>query len=461
MVVSVLVLVLGCVAPEASVEPSSARDSAPQPATPDSGRAPPPAVPLPLDAVDLDPADDVVHVELVADEATFTIGDLQVQGYAYNGQVPGPTIRARRGDTIVVELVNQLDVDTTIHWHGLHVPWAMDGVTWMSAPVAPGERFTYTFELDQAGTYWYHPHFDTQHQVDAGLYGAFVVLDPDDPPVDRDLVFVFDSWLEADDPHAHHGIDGADLEWTANGAAGGALALAAGEVVRARLLNASNTGYLDLRWDDIRHVGSDQGLRSALGTPDRLLLAPGDRADVEWLVGAEFSVLNHPYSLAGGVALGGPELVLSIASDGGPAPDGAAWPFDGAPPSPDPGHADIVYVLQGDPLEDAWFINGEQFPEVTIAEVDLDEDIVIEVRNLSASEHPFHLHGHAFEVLSRDEVPVTEREVEDNINVPIQGSLRLAVRADNPGDWMTHCHVLPHADGGMMTVLRVGEPSEP
>ena len=102
-------------------------------------------------------------------------------------------------------------------------------------------------------------------------------------------------------------------------------------------------------------------------------------------------------------------------------------------------------------------INGEVFPEVTIPEVGRAETAVIEVRNLSAAEHPFHLHGQSFEVLSIDGVPPNHRWVEDTLNVGIRQTLRLQVTNPTSGDWMAHCHILGHAEQGMMTLLRVGE----
>ena len=112
-------------------------------------------------------------------------------------------------------------------------------------------------------------------------------------------------------------------------------------------------------------------------------------------------------------------------------------------------------VLSGSARTGAWFISGERFPDVTVEELALGADVVVEVRNLSASEHPFHLHGHDFEVLSVDGIPPELRLVEDTINVRVHQRVRLRLLADNPGDWMAHCHILPHADEGMMTVLRV------
>ncbi|MFO0745666.1 MAG: multicopper oxidase domain-containing protein [Myxococcota bacterium] len=144
----------------------------------DDAREPPhePAV-----ARDQDPADDVVHVALRAAPADVVIAGERVQALAFNGQVPGPTLRAEVGDTLVVDIDDAMDLPTTVHWHGVHVPWAMDGVTWQSAPIAPGARFTARFVLDRPGTYWYHPHFDSAREVDRGLYGALIVTSPDEP----------------------------------------------------------------------------------------------------------------------------------------------------------------------------------------------------------------------------------------------------------------------------------------
>ncbi|MDQ2683758.1 MAG: multicopper oxidase domain-containing protein, partial [Chloroflexota bacterium] len=102
--------------------------------------------------------------------------DVTVRVWGYNGQVPGPEIRVREGDLVRIELINELPVPTTIHWHGLFVPNAMDGVAGLNqAPVAPGESFTYEFVAKPTGTRWYHSHTDPAVQVPMGLYGAFIV----------------------------------------------------------------------------------------------------------------------------------------------------------------------------------------------------------------------------------------------------------------------------------------------
>ena len=136
-----------------------------------------------------------------------------------------------------------------------------------------------------------------------------------------------------------------------------------------------------------------------------------------------------------------------------PKPGVDVWPFFGSNTS---NYTEVVFDdgLDGQ-YAGVWLMNGEVFPNVEIGEVDFGDEVIIEVRNLSPAEHPYHLHGIAFEVLSVDGEAPAARRIEDTINVGIYGTVRLRLVADNPGDWMSHCHILPHADGGMMTVLRV------
>lgn len=447
----------------------------------------------PAEAEDLDAADDVLHVSLTA--AAYTAAAAKgaghedeeatgetVSGYAYNGKVPGPTLRAKVGDTVVVDLYNGLDEATTIHWHGLSVPAEMDGVTWLADPVEPGETFTYTFTVDRPGTYWYHPHLDVSAQISAGLYGAFVVEDPAEPAADEELVLVWqattggaathddgedsvhgeDTGVEAaakaggDEGHdhaSHEVTDPADLLWTANGVAAPTFSPPAGARVRVRMVNAAPNAYLDLRWPGMRQIASDQGLLPALAEPEDLLLAPGDRVEVEWL-GDAFAVEGLLHA-ATGHALGHGGTLLNVAPAGDdPAGAPLDWPFSGEAPSADPGTTAIVYTFTGG-ADGTWLINGEAWPEVTIETLPAGAEAVIEVRNLSPSEHPFHVHGQRFEVLAVDGVPVTTRAVEDTINVGVLSRVRLRMVPENPGDWMVHCHLVAHEENGMMTVLRV------
>jgi FtsP/CotA-like multicopper oxidase with cupredoxin domain len=115
-----------------------------------------------------------------------------VPGYGFNGQVPGPTIEADVGDTLVVELTNALPEPTSIHWHGLRVPAEMDGTQLVQQPIQPGKTFQYRFMLPDAGTFWYHPHVNETVQLEKGLYGTLIVRGHDEPHLDGERVLVLD-----------------------------------------------------------------------------------------------------------------------------------------------------------------------------------------------------------------------------------------------------------------------------
>ncbi len=403
-------------------------------------------------------------------EAGYRTGDGggDPRGYAYNGQVPGPTIRARVGEVLAVGLQNGLDDPTTLHWHGVEAPEAMDGVIWLREPVAAGGRFAYEVPLNRAGTFWYHPHVDVLGQVDRGLYGALIVeAGPEAPEtgaVDREVVLIADIAGEEAVAEAHGLPEPEAQRWTVNGQEEPVLEAAAGDRLRLRVLNAAVSGYLRLERADggpLQQVGGGQGLRAAQEVTG-VLLAPGERAELEWAVGAgEVDLVAAPWVAAGGAARGEPERLLTvrgIGTDTGATEVTESGSRLGQAPeavSADPGWTDLVYVFSGSGQD--WRINGEVYPDVTVARVPLGAPQIIEIRNLSSSAHPFHLHGNAFEVLSVDGVAPPGRRVEDTVDLPIRSVARLLLTPGNPGDWMLHCHLLDHENDGMMTVLGVGE----
>lgn len=454
---------------------------------------------FPADAVDLNPDPDIVEIALRPQRHLYQVGYRTVQGYGFNGQVPGPTIRMQKGQLLRVRYENGIDAPSTVHWHGVDAPFEMDGVTWKGKPIMPGESFVYEFRVQQSGTFWYHPHFDTQRQVDLGLYGALVVSDPAEPRADYDLVMFFDVWNEIegshisperpsgggggdsgdhgghgqghfagstpwqDDGHGDHGEGPGPgqtpgkVVWSVNNQIQPKLVLPEGKSVRARMINVSNMGYLKLYGLPGQRIASDQGLLAAPMSPEGLLLTPGDRADIGGIEGV-VEVKNRQYSMFGpGVDVLPESLrypVFSIeAGRPGSAP-ALAYPFSYQKPSEDPLVTDVLYTFQGDPRTGSWSINGERFPNITVKSIPLGKRSHIELRNISGSEHPFHMHGHPFEVLSVDGVAPLFRRIEDTWNVKNLQRVRIAVDAYNPGDWMTHCHILSHAEEGMMTVLR-------
>ena len=134
---------------------------------------------------------------LTAAPATLPLLDGQpLAVWAYNDQVPGPVLRVRLGETVRATLTNRLPQPTTIHWHGVRVPNAMDGVPGVTqSPVQPGETFVYEFTPKDAGTFWFHPHLHSSEQIERGLFGVLIVEDATPLPYARDVVWVLDDWL--------------------------------------------------------------------------------------------------------------------------------------------------------------------------------------------------------------------------------------------------------------------------
>ena len=405
------------------------------------------------EVVDTNPDPNIVEISLQAARKEHRIVDAEHEyifdGYAYNDSLPGPLIRIEKGMQLIVNFENQLDMGTTIHWHGLKTSEAMDGVPWMVGPIASGSSFVYAHEDMPSGLFWYHPHFDTEHQVDLGLYGMLLVTDPQQPPVDTEIALMLDDWPVAQE-HEQHSAFYQEGIWTVNGVVEPDIAISGSTLLH--MVNASNHHYLDLSVDGGRWVQNDQGMLSA--PQERMVLAPGDRGSllVERDVG-RIAVWKHPFSAHGGMAWGDPTPIFWLDNDS--VADPVSWPFSQDAPSHDSGQTDLVYVFHGDPYTDTWLINGEVFPDITIQSLSLGQHAIIELRNVSAVHHPFHLHGLTFEVLSIDGVAPSTRQIEDTIDMGIYQTTRILVHADNPGDWMLHCHILPHGDEGMMTVLRV------
>ena len=346
------------------------------------------------DALDIDDDPAILHIELRAGMKRHEIVDWQrgetivVDGYAYNDMLPGPTIRSNIGDRVIVDFQNDLDDPTTIHWHGLQVPENMDGVNWNQAPIMPGESYRYEFVVETAGTFWYHPHFDTEHQANYGLYGAFIVEDPSDPDK-TGIPIILDDWsfpYEEDSITEEHFkrkyLDGV---WTVNGVVNPKIELS--DTQRLRIINASNAGYMDLAMEGAEWIGSDQGLRAQITGLEELLLVPGDRVDIQTIGGV---LSAHPYSHLGGERFG-EALPLMTVEFPDTTPSFPNWNLSGETPTPDPGRTDGFYSFQGSPRTGHWLINGEQFPNITIQEFDFGTTQILELRNVSATEHPFHL----------------------------------------------------------------------
>lgn len=407
-----------------------------------------------------------VVVELEAREHAWEIRPGHtVAGYAYNAQVPGPVIHAVQGVPLEVRFTNSLPEPTLIHWHGLRVPPAMDGTEAVQRPIAPGETFVYRFTPPDAGTFWYHPHFNETEQLEKGLYGALIVHGADEPVLDGERVLVVDD-LKLDRGGAlakfgglvqrHDGREGNVR--LVNGAAEPELAMAAGQVERWRIVNASSARYvrLSIGGKPFRILGSDGGLLEAPVEVTEVLLPPADR--VELAVGpfAEGEVLAIEALAYFRFTMRprGRERFATLRV-------GAAKPSIARIPER---LRVIEPLVTGEvaPTRTVRFgfgltlrngldfrVNGETHHNDAPARV--GELQVWDVVNETRMDHPFHLHGFFFQVLAVNGEAPAYRSWEDVVNLPPKGTVRIAwVPDDRPGAWMYHCHILEHHAAGMM-----------
>src|SRR6187455_3062626 len=243
---------------------------------------------------DRNPEPRVLEIDLTARVADVDIAPkLRVTAWTYDGRLPGPLIRAKVGDRLIVHFTNNLPEPSTIHWHGVRVPIEMDGVPGISQPeVKPGGSFVYDFVVRDAGLFWYHPHHMSAAQVGFGLYGALLVEDPNDgvgvadqvTMVLSDIGFDKNGTLDAADSGGSAGdVFGREGDHVLlNGRKAPVLRARSGAPQRWRIVNTARSRFflLDLQGQKFTVIGSDGGLQERPTTSEILLITPGERVDV-------------------------------------------------------------------------------------------------------------------------------------------------------------------------------------
>jgi FtsP/CotA-like multicopper oxidase with cupredoxin domain len=436
-------------------------------------------------AVDINPDPKIVEINLTARVARVDIAAGQaVEAWTYDGGLPGPLIRLRVGDRLIVHFTNALPEPTTVHWHGLRVPLRMDGVPGISQPpVETGESFTYDFVVPDAGLFWYHPHVMSAAQVGFGLYGALLVDDPgEDVGVADEVVMVLSDMAlnergALESPEAGGSIanvfgrEGPHV--LLNGRERSSVLVRSGAPQRWRIVNAAKSRYfnLDLGGLIFRQIGGDGGLQEYATEHDSLLLAPGERADVivtPRLDAGESIVLRSVLVDRGTFTLEGRfpyDELLTLTGANVP-------PYAGPPPPAvrrtiEPlalaGATPIALELALDQPPDAapeYSFRGPQYSSHHKAlRARVGETQLWDVTNSTKWSHPLHLHGFFFQVLDERGAAVRPLAWKDTVDIPFEKTVRLAVRFDDregvTGDWMLHCHILDHAEIGLMGVVRV------
>jgi FtsP/CotA-like multicopper oxidase with cupredoxin domain len=423
----------------------------------------------------------VVEVDLVAKLAEVEVAPgKRVHAWTYNGGLPGPLIKARVGDRVIVHFKNELAEPTTVHWHGVRVPIEMDGVPDISQPPVPqGGTFTYDFVVRDAGLYWYHPHVMSAAQVGYGLYGPLLVEDPDDGVgvedvltlVLSDIGFNAKGQLEPGDSGGSAGmVFGREGDYVlANGRHRPVLKARSGAPQRWRIVNAAKSRffYLDLDGQEFTVIGVDGGLQERPVKTDILLVTAGERVDVivtpKGKAGTPLPLRAMLYNRGyGSVEYRSVEEVLTIEFT-------AEAPITAAPvmkpramdvPTAD-GATPVEMVLTLPPMQNnksEFRINGVPFWKAKPFLSKLGEKQIWTVKNDSDWDHPFHLHGFFFHVLDENNQPVRPLALKDTVNVPMKTTVKLLVHFDErPGEWMIHCHILDHAEGGLMGTVLVGD----
>jgi FtsP/CotA-like multicopper oxidase with cupredoxin domain len=441
--------------------------------------------------------------------ATYTAGPMrwsilgeEVATWGYESQLPGPLLRATAGDLVEVTLVNQLSAATSVHWHGLAIVNAMDGVPAVTQPdIEPGSQFTYLFTVPDAGTYWFHPHHGLQ--LERGLYAPFVIDDPDEHvAADVDYVIVLDDWLDGagttpeqeydriraagmemgdmgDMSEMDHGSMGMATSPLLGGDAGDARhpyhlingrplddpatlepLPRPGDRVRLRFINASaDTAYRVAVGGHRLTVTHTDGFPVVPVEVDAFLIGMGERYDVtvdvqsgSWPI---IAVAEGKDQRAGAILRTSDTNARAAITFEAAELDGTWLRYadlaahERARLTPTDDITEIDLALTGGMAMTDWGINGDRYGEHEPIEVEHGRWYSLNIVNETTMWHPIHVHGHTPQ-LGRAAGGVRK----DTVNVLPGATVELVFQANNPGDWMLHCHNAYHLEAGMATLLR-------
>ena len=417
------------------------------------------------------------YYQLTASEFEWKTSEQRtITAWGLNNSVPGPVLKAKKGDEMVIRVTNDLPEATVIHWHGIRLPAAMDGTDSVQKPIEPGEDFEYRFTVPDAGTFWYHSHFNETEQMERGMYGALVVEDELDPVFDDEKIFVIDDikldrnnefrkgnamqrWIER-----HDGRQGDII--LINGIENPVINMNAGQTERWRFINASSARYvrLSLGGKTFRIIGTDGGLIESPVDVTEVMLIPGERIDIAVGPFSEnevFSIDSLKYNRM--TFLRPRNAQMATVQVGASRPSIAALPNNlrkiESLASQDAATNRKIKFSVGASLKHGidFLVNGETHNNDK--PVYVDELQVWEISNTSLMDHPFHLHGYFFQVIEENGKAPGYKAWKDTYNLKPKSKIKIAWLPDNrPGMWMYHCHILEHHEAGMMGHFEVIDP---
>ncbi len=410
-----------------------------------------------------------VEVDLVAKTSEIElVPGVKTQTWSYNGQIPGPEIKIRLGEKVKINFTNQLPQETTIHFHGVRLPNKMDGVPGITQdPIPVNGKFVYEFTPKDAGTFWFHPHVRSAEQVEKGLYGILIVEDPDDPKFSQDKTIVLDDWRLLDsgqiDPRfvtpgdlSHDGRWGNVI--SVNGKLNEAINVKLGERIRLRFINSSNGRVYQLNFGDLatKAIAVDGLKVNKTFSPQNYKLAPGNRLDVEFIVDSNNqSVIQDVFTRSTYNLITFNVSSERVVSDLTETPLQKHFPDWANASSLEPDQVYRLNARKGGEHGIEWTINDKAHPDTETITLAAGKFSKIRFINESARLHPMHLHGQFFRVLSRNGQKVDEQFWRDTVLIHSKETIDIGIVPLDKGTWMSHCHVLEHAEAGMMTLIKV------
>lgn len=403
---------------------------------------------------------------LKAEEITGQIlpeGDGTTRMLGFNGSVPGPQIRVRKGERVRVDVENGLDEGTAVHWHGIRLENSMDGVPVLTQNlIDPGNTKTYSFVAPDAGTFWYHSHYISHEQVARGLMGPLIIEDDAPIDVDHDITAVLADWrMERDgtliEEYAdRHSVAHAGLLGTFARAFFSQGEVKTGDRIRLRLINSATN-----RIFPIAVTGASGKIVALDGMPlskprdfEQIMMAPAQRVDLILDVAAEVKLdmmsRQGPYELGAIAASGTNEHRQRTPI--------AALPAHAIGVPPKPGQH-LTLRMMGGAMggrhggDNIWAFNDvSDLQPNPFGSFQQGETARITLINDTSFPHGIHLHGHHFYEVGADG---SIGDLRDTTLVNARDSRDILCTFDNLGKWMLHCHMLSHAVGGMRTWVEV------
>ena len=473
-------------------------------------------------------------LSLVATPVRHRVMGREFVMYGFNGQIPGPLLAVDREAEVTVEFENRIPWPTAVHWHGLRLDNASDGVPFVTQdPVPPRGSFTYTLRFPDAGIYWYHPHHREDVQQDLGLYGNMLVASGRAGyygPVHREEVLMLDDLLVGEDGLVPYGRDRATHllngrfgnVFLVNGRPDHRMGARRGEVVRFFLTNVSNTRTFNLSFGGapMKIVGSDVGNFEREEWVESVVLAPAERyvVHVRFEEAGPIPILNRVQAIdhfnarffeqadtLGVVEVSDPPATPNLGSEFRRLrePEHVARDLDPYRELLDrPVERRLVLEMRPRELplvvkslmqvDSVWFAPVEwagTMPMMNWASTARNLDWVLrdpdsgrenlaidwrfdvgdvvkirlhnERRTLHSMQHPIHLHGQRFLVVSQDGVPNDNLVWKDTVLIPVGSTIDILLDVSNPGAWMLHCHIAEHLEAGMKMVFQVGGGGQP